>query len=85
VDSIKSTINQSADSVKIQAKHIEIDGTATFKNSDNTTTTLGNYLTNNYDAKGAADTVNNTLTDYMSTTNTTLQSLQDQVDGQIEA
>ena len=53
---VTSLINQSADSVKIQANHVEIDGTATFKNSDNTTTTLGNYLTNNYDAKGAAQT-----------------------------
>ena len=61
VDTIKSTINQSADSVKIQAKHIEIDGTATFKNNDNTTTTLSNYLTNNYDAKGAAQEAINNL------------------------
>ena len=30
VETIKSTINQSSDSVKIQAKHVEIDGTATF-------------------------------------------------------
>ncbi len=30
VDTIKSTINQSSDSVKIQAKHVEIDGTAIF-------------------------------------------------------
>ena len=30
VETIKSTINQSADSVKIQANHVEIDGTATF-------------------------------------------------------
>lgn len=61
VDTIKSTINQSSDSVKIQAKHIEIDGTATFKNNDNTTTTLSNYLTNNYDAKGAAQEAINNL------------------------
>ncbi len=61
VDTIKSTINQSSDTVKIQAKHIEIDGTATFKNSDNTITTLGNYLSNNYDEKGAAATVQNNL------------------------
>lgn len=61
VETIKSTINQSSDTVKIQAKHIEIDGTATFKNSDNTTTTLGDYLINNYDSKGAAATVQNNL------------------------
>ena len=30
VETIKSTINQSADSVKIHANHVEIDGTATF-------------------------------------------------------
>ena len=30
VETIKSTINQSSDSVKIQAKHVEIDGTAIF-------------------------------------------------------
>lgn len=30
VETIKSTINQSSDSVKIQAKHVEIDGTAVF-------------------------------------------------------
>jgi hypothetical protein len=34
VDTIKSTINQSSDSVKIQAKHVEIDGTAIFSNSE---------------------------------------------------
>ena len=61
VDTIKSTINQSSDAVKIQANHIEIDGTATFKNSDNTTTTLGNYLSNNYDSKGSAAAVQNNL------------------------
>ena len=60
-NTVASLINQSADSVKIQAKHIEIDGTATFKNSDNTTTTLGNYLTNNYDTKGAAAAVQTNL------------------------
>ena len=43
VDTIKSTINQSADSVKIAANHIEIDGTTIFKNG-NTTTTVNNYL-----------------------------------------
>lgn len=34
IDTIKSTINQSSDSVKIQAKHVEIDGSAIFTNSD---------------------------------------------------
>lgn len=60
VDTIKSTINQSSDSIKIQANHIEINGTATFKNG-NTTTTLGSYLDNTYDAKGAAQTAVNNL------------------------
>lgn len=52
VNTIKSTINQSADSVKIAANHIAIDGTTTFSN-----TTLASYLSSNYDAKGAADAV----------------------------
>lgn len=30
VDSIKSTINQSSDSVKIQANHVDIEGAAIF-------------------------------------------------------
>lgn len=30
VDTIKSTINQSSDSVKIQAKHVDIEGAAIF-------------------------------------------------------
>ena len=55
VDTIKSTINQSSDSVKIQAKHIEIDGTAMFRNSDNTTTTLGSYVSGVADS--AADSI----------------------------
>ena len=58
VETIKSTINQSADSIKIAANHIEIDGTTTFKNN-NTTTTLSNYLNANYDAAGSAQTVAN--------------------------
>lgn len=37
VDTIKSTINQSADSVKIQANHVEITGTAVFNAINNDT------------------------------------------------
>lgn len=51
VETIKSTINQSADSVKIQAKHVEIDGTATFNAIKSSTDAA-------YDAKGAADSIN---------------------------
>ena len=40
VDTIKSTINQSSDSVKIKANHVEIDGTTTFTSG----TTLANYV-----------------------------------------
>ena len=49
VETIKSTINQSSDSVKIQAKHIEIDGTATFN-------AIKSSADAAYDAKGAAST-----------------------------
>ena len=156
VDTIKSTINQSADSVKIAANHVDIEGAAIFSSGgayDKSTTVVstqtqwysstsatsksggswgttqptvsaGRYIwqrelvtyangttaykpseagvciqgqtdlssysttaqaNNLYDAKGAANTVNNALENYKSTTNTTLQSLQSQVDGQIEA
>ena len=156
VNTIKSTINQSADSVKIAANHVDIEGAAIFSSGgayDKSTTVVksetqwysstsaasksggswgttqptvlaGRYIwqrelvtyangttaykpseagvciqgqtdlssysttaqaNNLYDAKGAANTVNNALENYKSTTNTTLQSLQSQVDGQIEA
>lgn len=44
VETIKSTINQSADSVKIQASHVEIDGTTVFRKDASTTTTFANYV-----------------------------------------
>lgn len=40
---VASLINQSADSVKIQAKHVEIDGTTTFKDGS-TSTTVADYV-----------------------------------------
>lgn len=40
---VASLINQSADSVKIQAKHVEIDGTTKFTNGTNVTT-VGDYV-----------------------------------------
>ncbi len=51
VETIKSTINQSADSVKIEARHVEIDGAAIFSN-----TAFRNAADAAYDAKGAAAT-----------------------------
>ena len=52
VDTIKSTINQSSDSVKIQARHVEIDGAAIFSNSD-----FKDAADAAYDAKGSANAV----------------------------
>ena len=52
VETIKSTINQSADSVKIAANHVDIEGAAIFSSGRLSTTSLNNA----YDAKGAADT-----------------------------
>ena len=50
VDTVKSTINQSSDSVKIEARHVDIVGAAIF-----TTGRLSESSLNNaYDAKGAA-------------------------------
>lgn len=56
VDTIKSTINQSSDSVKIQAKHVEIDGAAIFSN-----TAFRQAADNAYDAKGTATNAINNL------------------------
>lgn len=56
VESIKSTINQSADSVKIQAKHVEIDGAAIFSN-----TAFKQAADAAYDAKGSASAVQTNL------------------------
>ena len=44
---VASLINQSATTVKIQAQHVEIDGTTTFLSGD-TVTDLGSYLGSNY-------------------------------------
>ena len=51
VETIKSTINQSADSVKIQAKHVDIEGAAIFTGSGRLSSTS---LNNAYDSKGSA-------------------------------
>ena len=51
---IASLINQSADSVVIEAEHIELNGTTVFN-------TIKSSLDSNYDAKGAAQTVQNNL------------------------
>ena len=56
VDTIKSTINQSSDSVKIQAKHVEIDGAAIFSNS-----AFKAAADAAYDAKGSASAVQTNL------------------------
>lgn len=56
VDTIKSTINQSSDSVKIQANHVEIDGAAIFSN-----TAFRQAADNAYDAKGTATNAINNL------------------------
>ena len=60
VKTIKSTINQSADSVKIQAKHVDIEGAAIFSSGRLSTTSLNDA----YDAKGAADTALSDAKDY---------------------
>ena len=82
VDTIKSTINQSSDSVKIAANHVDIEGAAIFSGNGRLSQTS---LNNTYDSKGSASAVNTTLSNYMTSTNSTLQSIQNQVDGQIEA
>ena len=51
VDTIKSTINQSADSVKIQAKHVDIEGAAIFSSGGRLSESSLNAA---YDEKGAA-------------------------------
>ena len=56
VDTIKSTINQSSDSVKIQARHVEIDGAAIFSN-----TAFKAAADAAYDAKGSASAVQTNL------------------------
>ena len=56
VDTIKSTINQSADSVKIEARHVEIDGAAIFSN-----TAFKQAADAAYDAKGSASAVQTNL------------------------
>ena len=60
VDTIKSTINQSADSVKIEARHVEIEGAAIFTSGRLSQTSLNNA----YDAKGAASTALQDAKDY---------------------
>ena len=57
VDTIKSTINQSADSVKIQAKHVDIEGAAIFSSGRLSETSLDAA----YDTKGAAGVVQENL------------------------
>ena len=52
---VASLINQSPDEIKIQANHVQINGTTTFVSGD-TISNLGEYLGNNYDAKGSAQT-----------------------------
>lgn len=54
VDTIKSTINQSADSVKIQAKHVDIEGAAIFSSGRLSESSLDAA----YDAKGSAGNAN---------------------------
>lgn len=51
VDTIKSTINQSSDSVKIQAKHVDIEGAAIFSSGGRLSEAS---LDAAYDANGAA-------------------------------
>ena len=58
VDTIKSTINQSADSVKIQANHVDIEGAAIFTGSGRLSSTS---LNNTYDSKGSAAAVQSNL------------------------
>jgi phage-related protein len=116
-DGVISSINQSAESVKIQASKVEIDGTAVFNaisddvddaitgkgyqtaSQVNTAITSKGYATTTQAqgyastaeqnaktyAEGQADAVNSALETYKTTTNSTLTSLQNQVDGQIEA
>ena len=57
IDTIKSTINQSSDSIKIQANHVDIEGATIFSSGRLSTTSLNNA----YDAKGAAQTAVNNL------------------------
>ena len=52
---VASLINQSPDEIKIQANHVQINGATTFV-SGGTTSTLGGYLSDNYDSKGSAQT-----------------------------
>ena len=51
VETIKSTINQSADSVKIEARHVNIEGAAIFSSGRLSETSLNNA----YDLKGSAE------------------------------
>ena len=88
---IISTINQSAETVKIQASKVEIDGTAVFNSIsssiDNAITSKGYATTTEAQgyASTAAGTVNAALSNYITSNDAALQSIQNQVDGQIEA
>lgn len=86
VDTIKSTINQSADSVKIQAKHVDIEGAAIFSSGGRLNEAS---LDAAYDAKGAAsaaETASKTYADgKASTAESNAKSYADSVAGTAES
>lgn len=61
---IISSINQTPETIKIQANRVEIDGAAVFSNSD-----FRSAADNAYDAKGAAADVQDTLEDRIDNSN----------------
>ena len=75
VDSAISTINQSAESIKIQASKVEIDGTAIFTNSDfQSQLSNQNYATTTQVATAKSEAINAAATDATNKANTAQQN-----------
>jgi len=80
-NNIISKINLNSTTATIEAERVNIAGATIFTSGRLSETSLNNA----YDANGSASAVNTALESYKTTTNSTLSSLQSQVDGQIEA